>query len=192
MKLSKKYDEYIALIKNRLDDYRFEHSMAVADKAYELAEKFGADTEKAYVAGLLHDVQKNLSDDEQLQFLSSSAIMLTDVEKASPRVWHAISGAAYIQSELNINDSEIVNAVRYHTTGRAGMSLLEKVIYIADFTSRDRCYPDVDVLRSIVEKSLDEGLIYSLRHTIVSLGGKTLPIHPDTLSAYNELLSVRK
>ena len=125
-------------------------------------------------------------------FFSASAIMLTDVEKASPKVWHAISGAEYIKNELKIYDEDIINAVRYHTTGRAGMSLLEKVIYIADFTSADRSYPDVDVLREIVKKDLDEGVIYALRHTIVSLGSKTQPIHPDTLDAYNQLLSDRK
>ena len=72
------------------------------------------------------------------------------------------------------------------------MSLLEKIVYIADFTSRDRKYPDVDVLRQIADRSLDEALIYALRHTIVSLGNKTQLIHPDTLSAYNQLLSDRK
>lgn len=192
MNLSEKYCEYIALLKGKLDNYRYNHSIAVAEKAVELAKLYGADTEKAYVAGLLHDIQKNLSNDEQLLFFSASAIMLTDVEKASPKVWHAISGAVYIKNELKLNDEDIINAVRYHTTGRAGMSLLEKVIYIADFTSCDRSYPDVEVLRNIVKESLDEGLIYALRHTIVSLGTKTQPIHPDTLSAYNELLSVRK
>ena len=192
MNFSEKYSEYIALLREKLDGYRFDHSIAVSEKALELAELYGADREKAYVAGLLHDIQKNLSKEEQLQFFSASAIMLTDVEKASPKVWHAISGAEYIKNKLNINDEDIVNAVRYHTTGRAGMSLLEKVIYIADFTSRDRNYPDVDVLRNIVKNDLDEGIVYALRHTIVSLGTKTQPIHPDALSAYNELLSVRK
>lgn len=192
MELSEKYSEYIALLKEKLDDYRFEHSIAVSQKALELARLYGVDEEKAYVAGLLHDIQKNLSEEEQLLFFSASAIMLTDVEKASPKVWHAMSGAQFIKTELKITDEDIINAVRYHTTGRAGMSTLEKVIYIADFTSRDRKYSDVYVLREIVKKDLDEGVIYALRHTIVSLSTKTQPIHPDTIGAYNELLSVRK
>lgn len=190
--MNDKYENYITLLKEKLDSYRFEHSLCVAQRAVELAEKYGADKEKAYLAGLLHDITKNLSDNEQLQFFDSSAIMLSSVERVSPKVWHAISGAAYIENELDITDSDIINAVRYHTTGRADMSLLEKIVYIADFTSRDRKYPDVDVLRHIADRNLDEALIYALRHTIVSLGNKTQLIHPDTLSAYNQLLSDRK
>lgn len=190
--MNDKYENYITLLKEKLDSYRFEHSLCVAQKAVELAEKYGADKEKAYLAGLLHDITKNLSDSEQLQFFGCSAIMLSSVERVSPKVWHAISGAAYIENELDITDSDIINAVRYHTTGRADMSLLEKIVYIADFTSRDRKYPDVDVLRDIVSKNLDDGIIYALRHTIVTLGGKNMPIHPDTLDAYNYLLTAKK
>lgn len=190
--MNKKYSEYIELLRTKLDDYRFQHSLAVADRAVILAEKYGAHKEKAYLAGLLHDITKNLSDEEQLHFFDSSAIMLSTVEKESPKVWHAISGGEFIKNELKIKDSDIINAVRYHTTGRANMSLLEKVIYIADFTSLDRKYPDVDILRQIADKDLDEALIYALRYTIVSLGNKTKHIHPDTLSAYNQLLSDRK
>ena len=97
-----------------------------------------------------------------------------------------------LAEKLNITDREIIDAVRYHTTGRENMSLLQKVIYIADFTSSDRNYPDVDILRSLVEKDLDEGIIYALRYTILSLGNKTQVIHPDTLKAYNQLLLDRK
>lgn len=192
MRLSEKYSEYIQLLRKKLDDYRFEHSKAVSLKAMELARLYGEDQEKAYVAGLLHDIMKNLTEQEQLLFFASSAIMLTDVEKASPKVWHAISGAEFIKSALNITDSEIINAVRFHTTGRSGMSTLEKIIYIADLTSADRKYPDVDILREIVQKDLDEAVIYALRHTIMSLAKKNQPIHPDTICAFNELIGSRK
>ena len=192
MELSEKYSEYIALLRERLDDFRFEHSLAVANQAVVLSLRFGCDKEKAYVAGLLHDVCKNLKREEQLQFFSSSAIMLTDTEKLSPKVWHAISGAEFLKSVLKIDDRDIINAVRYHTTGRANMSNLEKIIYLADLTSLDRNYPDVDVLRKIVEENLDEGLIYALKFTITSLCGKEQPIHPDTICAYNYLIGSRK
>ncbi len=192
MEISKKYVSYIALLEERLDDFRFKHSIEVAKQAVILAERFGENKEKAYVAGLLHDICKNLKSEEQLQFLSSSAIMLTDTEKLSPKVWHSISGAVYLRNNLNIEDSDIINAVRYHTTGRAGMSKLEKIIYLADLTSLDRNYADVEVLRKIVENSLDEGLVYALKFTISSLCNKEQPIHPDTLNAYNDLIGSRK
>lgn len=186
--MNENYEKYVEIIREKLDDFRFTHSLAVADRAVELAEKYGADKEKAYLAGLLHDITKNLSKDEQLQFFGSSAIMLSNVEKASPKVWHAISGACYIKNVLKIADSEIINAVRYHTTGRQNMSLLEKIIYIADFTSKDRKYPDVDILREKTNNNLDDGIIYALNYTIASLVKKNQVIHPDTLSAYNQLL----
>ncbi len=192
MEFSEKYSEYIALLRERLDDFRFEHSIAVANQSVILAERFGENKEKAYVAGLLHDVCKNLKREEQLQFFSSSAIMLTDTEKLSPKVWHAMSGAQYLKKHLGIKDKDIINAVRYHTTGRAGMSNLEKIIYIADLTSLDRNYNDVDILRKIIEKSLDDGLVYALKFTITSLANKEEPIHPDTLNAYNDLIGRRK
>ena len=192
MGVNKMYSEYIEHLKETLDEYRFKHSLSVADRAVVLAQKYGADKDKAYLAGLLHDVTKNKSNDEQLQFFEESAIMLSSVEKASPKVWHAISGAAFLENKLNIKDKDILNAVRYHTTGRAGMSLLEKIIYIADFTSADRTYPDVDVLREIVDNSLDEGIIYALKYTIVSLCNKNQLVHPDTLDAYNKLTLDRK
>ena len=183
-----KFSEYVKIIREKLDDYRYEHSVNVAEKAYELAMQYGADAEKAYLAGLLHDITKNLTDSEQLHFFDTFGIMLTDVEKTSPKVWHAISGSAYIEKILNISDSEIISAVRYHTTGKADMSLLEKIVYIADFTSKDRNYPDVDVLRKIVGKNLEDGIIYALSYTISSLSSKNMIIHPDTFSAYNQLL----
>ena len=192
MEFNEKYADYIKLLRERLDDFRFEHSMAVARQAVVLAERFGEDKEKAYAAGLLHDICKNLKREEQLQFFSTSAIMLTETEKNSPKVWHAISGAQFLKDNLKITDQDIINAVRYHTTGRAGMSKLEKIIYIADLTGLDRTYPDVDVLRKIVEESLDEGLIYALKFTVTSLISKEQPIHPDTLNAYNDLIGSRK
>lgn len=183
-----KYCKYVKIIREKLDDYRYEHSINVAEKAAEIAGQYGADIEKAYLAGLLHDVTKNLTDEEQLHFFDTFGIMLTDAEKSSPKVWHAISASVFIKEELGIKEKDILDAVRYHTTGRADMSLLEKVVYIADFTSKDRKYPDVDVLRKIVSENLEDGVIYALSYTISSLSGKNKVIHPDTFNAYNQLL----
>ncbi|MBE6728837.1 MAG: HD domain-containing protein [Ruminococcaceae bacterium] len=186
--MDKKYNEYISAIRQQLDDYRFNHSLAVAKKAVELAKLYSEDIEKAYVAGLLHDITKNEDDAWQLKFFDSSAIMLKDYEKVSPKVWHSISAAHYIKINLGITDNDIINAVRYHTTGRVDMSLLEKIVYLADFTSEDRTYPDVDILRKKTLSNLDDALLYALRHTIVTLSQKTMAIHPDTLAAYNQII----
>ena len=96
--------------------------------------------------------------------------------------------AAICEKKLKISDKEIISAIRYHTTGKPDMTLLEKVIYIADFTSADRDYDDVDVMRELVNKSADEALAYALSYTVKELLGKGAPIHPDTVSAYNEVV----
>lgn len=181
-------DEFIALIKGKLNEDRFIHSMGAADTAVLLAEKFGGDREKAYIAGLLHDVMKNESEEEQLKMMKKDGIILSQAEKNNPKLWHAMSGAAFIRHELGITDPDIVNAVRYHTTGRAGMSLLEKIIYTADFISPERNYPDVEVMRSLSFESLDKGDLYSLQFSLKRLSECKFVIHTDSVDFYNELV----
>ena len=182
------YTEYKQLLEKRLKPKRYYHSLCVADEALRLAEKYGCDTEKAYLAGLLHDITKNDTQEEHLQILSEFGIMLNDIEKNAEKLWHAISGAAYIEHILGIKDKDIITAVRYHTTARAGMSLLEKVLYLADFTSADRDYDDVDVMRKKVEISIEAALDYALSYTINDLVLRQKPLHLDTVMAYNENL----
>ena len=93
-----------------------------------------------------------------------------------------------IEHILHVEDADIIAAVRYHTTARAGMSLLEKVLFLADFTSADRDYPDVDEMRRRVDVSMESAMTYALGYTICDLVEKKAAIHPDTLAAYNELM----
>ena len=181
-------EEYKALLRSRLSEKRYIHSLAVADEAKRLAELYGADRSKAYLAGLLHDVTKNSDMTEHFSVFAAYGIELTDVEKSAEKLWHAISGAAYAEHFLGIDDSGVISAIRYHTTARAGMSILETVLYLADFTSSDRDYDDVDVMRKLVDKSADDALAYALSYTLKELLGKGAPIHPDTVSAYNEVV----
>lgn len=188
MKYPEIYAQYTDLLRSRLKETRFVHSVNVADAAVMLAARYGADTEKAYLAGLLHDITKNETDENQLQIFESNGIILSDVEKNNPKLWHAMSGACYLRTALNITDAEILGAVRYHTTGKAGMTLLEKVIYIADYISVERNYPDADVMRRLSNVSLEDAALYSLQYTLQTLSKKQLPIHPDSLAFYNELV----
>lgn len=176
------------LLSQMLDEYRYKHSLCVAEEAVRLADKYGADREKANFAGLLHDITKNYSCEEHLKIFNTFDIILSDVERASDKLWHAISGSVYIKEYLNVRDADIINAIRYHTTAKQNMSLLEKVIYVADFTSSDRNYPDVDVMRKLSDKSLEEAMTYALKYTIGELLEKGAAVHPDTLNAYNFLI----
>ncbi|MDO4607719.1 MAG: bis(5'-nucleosyl)-tetraphosphatase (symmetrical) YqeK [Clostridia bacterium] len=184
--MSEKYAEYKELLQKRLTPKRYHHSLCVADEAVRLATKYGGDTDKAYLAGLLHDITKTSPSEEHLNIFDKFGIMLNDVEKNADKLWHAISGAAYIQYELGIDDPEIITAVRYHTTARANMSQLEKILYLADFTSADRDYDDIDIMRQKVEISMEAALDYALSYSINDLVSRGKLLHLDTIMAYNE------
>ena len=184
--MSEKYQEYKQILKERLTPKRYNHSLCVADEAVRLAKKYGGDIEKAYLAGLLHDITKNASEQEHLNIFNEFGIMLNDIEKNAEKLWHAISGSAFIEHKLGITDKEIITAVRYHTTARAGMSQLEKLLYLADFTSADRDYDDVDIMRLKVDISLEAALDYALSYTINDLVSSGKALHLDTVNAYNE------
>ena len=179
------YDDYKEILKSKLNEKRYYHSLCVADEAKRLAEKYGADSDKAYLAGLLHDITKNASMQEHLKYFSDFGIILNDVEKNAEKLWHALSGSGYVEHILGIKDTEILDAIKYHTTAKANMSLLCKILYLADFTSIDRDYPDVDVIRKLVDESLDEALIYALQYSICDLVDNKKAVHLDTLLAYN-------
>ena len=180
---------YKAEIRSRLGDRRYEHSLNVAKSAVALAEKYGGDTEKARTAGLLHDILKELPKDEMKNYITAKAV-LSPYEENCSNVWHQIADALFVKENYGL-DGDIINAIRYHTTARANMSLLEKIIYIADFISDERTYPDVDVMRTLAFISLDDAMLYALKYTIKSLCDRNLPIHPDTAAAYNEIILVR-
>ena len=184
-----KYTDIRKLLRSKLDDYRYIHSLGVADSARQLAGIYGADEEKAYFAGLLHDVMKNASRDEQLDIIEKGGITLTAVEKNNPKLWHAIAGECYLRTHMGITDPEILGSVRYHTTGKAGMALLEKIIYVADYISAERNYPDVDIMRDLaINHSLEEASLYSLQYTFMKLTPEKGIIHTDSVDFYNELI----
>ncbi|MDD6602908.1 MAG: bis(5'-nucleosyl)-tetraphosphatase (symmetrical) YqeK [Eubacteriales bacterium] len=184
-------DEYIELIKGRLSPYRFNHSMCVADRAVELAKRNNLDSQKAYVAGILHDIMKEESLDSQQKIIESTGFTMTAVELASPNVYHQMSGAVYVRDILGIDDEDIVGGIRYHTTGRADMTPFEMLIYLADFTSADRDYPDVDIMRKKTDTDFFDGMLYSLTYTITKLAQQSKQIHPDTLHCYNWVLGIK-
>lgn len=181
-------EDYKSIIRPMMSERRYNHCVNVSAEAVRLAEKYGGDTEKAAVAGILHDITKEVDFENQLQIIKSGDIILTEVEKSTTKLWHAISGSVYVKNILGITDSDIINAIRYHTTGRANMSLLEKIIFLADFTSVERDYPDVDVIREKAEISLEEGMLYGIQFTLDKLLERQGLLSVDAVEAYNEIL----
>ena len=181
-------EQIVEILRGRLKPKRFEHSLAVAEEAERLAARYGADVAKARTAALLHDIMKNTPPETQLQLLDRYGVAMNEVERGAEKLYHAMSGAAFAEQVLGVTDRDVLNAVRYHTTARAGMSMLEKVLYLADFTSADRDYDDVDEMRRRVDISVESAMSYALIYTIKDLVKKKLPIHPDTVAAFNELM----
>ena len=185
---SDKNTSYRKLLREKLSPYRLHHSFCVADCAKALAERYGADSEKAYTVGLLHDVMKDSPKGEQLEIIEKAGLCLSDEELHNPKLWHAMAGYAFLKNEKLIVDEDSLNAVRYHTTGRKGMSLLEKIIYIADFASADRTYNGIEKMRMLSELSLEDAMYFGLSFTISDLCEKGGLIHPDSIGCYNEIV----
>ena len=181
------YTPYRKLLREKLGDYRLRHSFCVADSARELARQYGADPEKAYLAGLVHDVMKDTPRETQIRMIAHGGTAMTDVERSNPKLWHAMAGEAYLRTQLELDDADLLHAVRYHTTGRAGMSLLEKIIYVADYLSADRVYDGVDRMRRLAAESLEDAMLFGLSFTIADLAQKEQIIHPDSVACYNEI-----
>lgn len=181
-----KKKECIKAIKPMLSEKRYRHSLNVAEEAKKLAKKFGADPDKAETAGLLHDILKDTPSEKQLKIIAESGIMMSDVELSAKKFWHAIAGSVYIRKELGVADEDILNAVRYHTTGRKDMTPLEKVIFVADFVSKDRDYPGVEQLRRTARKDIDKAIKEGIAFTLKELIEHGESIVPETIDAYND------
>ena len=179
-------------IKERMSEKRFIHSVNVAKTARWLAFKYDVDDRKAVIAGILHDITKEWILEDHLTFLHTHNIGVSSYEYASPKLFHAITASCYAKIVLKITDVEILHAIRFHTTGRANMSKLEKVIFLADGISEERKYRGVNELRYIAEYSLDDAVFKEISGVISDeLLRKGRLIHPDTLDAYNEFILLR-
>ena len=171
-----------------MGDFRYNHSVNVAKEAKKLAKIYGADEEKAQTAGILHDITKEMSKEEQLQIIVDRGIILDNIQKNAPKLWHGISGSIYVKDKLGIEDDDILNSIRYHTTGRAKMSLLEKIIFVADFTSEERTYSGVSTMRKKSRKCLEDAMLYGYKFTFKDLSRREIAIHPDEVACYNEII----
>ena len=165
---------------------RCAHVLGTAATAVKLAEKYGADAHRAEVAGLLHDCTKKLSMAEQLALCERYGIVLDELEKKALKLLHAKTGAALARDVFGVDD-EIYNAILWHTTGKPDMTVLEKVIYLADFIEPTRDFPGVDALRRTVWEDLDRGLLMGLEMTVEEMEEMGNPIHVNTLAARDYL-----
>lgn len=181
-------DKTEAYLFSRLKGKRLRHTEGVVKRALVLAEIHGVSAEKARTAALLHDSAKYLDREELLAVAEGNGLITSGIEKEYPALLHGPAASSLIQRDLGIVDEDIINAVRYHTTGRPGMSLLEKIIYIADMTEENRDYEGVAELRKMSEENLDRSVYEGLQDTIRYVLRKNQYLHPLSVEARNELL----
>ncbi len=173
-------------IKKTQDKKRFEHTLGVTYTAACLAMCYDVDTERAEIAGLLHDCAKCLSNDKKVELCKKQSIEINMTEAKNPFLLHAKAGAYLAQHKYNIGDEDILNAVRYHTTGRPGMSTLEKIIFIADYIEPGRDHSArLPELRRLAFRDLDRTLAEILKDTLSYLDGSENEIDPMTRRTYD-------
>lgn len=173
-------------VQMRMSERRFKHVLGVEETAIALAEQFGESPEKASIAALTHDYAKERSDEEfQLAIERGNYENKTELLKYGNAIWHGLVGAEFVARELNISDEEILNAIRLHTTGAAEMTLLDKIIYVADYIEPGRSFPGVEDARVIALRDLDQAVAFETKHTLAHLIEAENPVYPKTIETYN-------
>jgi predicted HD superfamily hydrolase involved in NAD metabolism len=180
-------NEALQLVKAQITEKRYVHTLGVMETAIELAKRYGANVKQAELAAIFHDYAKFRPKEEMKQIIISQN-MEKDLLNFHSEMWHAPVGAYLVEQEAGITDREILDAIAYHTSGRIGMTLLEKVVYLADYIEPGRSFSGVDEVREMAKKNLDVALIQAVRNTITFLMNKKQAIYPDTFHMYNDLI----
>ena len=172
-------------LRKYLDRDRFEHSEGVMYTAAALAMRYGADLEKAQIAGILHDCAKCIPDSKKLKICEKHHIEITEAEKMSPFLLHAKVGAYIAKEKYDIEDTEILDAIACHTTGKPAMTLLDKIIYISDYIEPMRNKAsNLEEVRKMAFVDLDETLFKILSDTLVYLENSSKKMDPMTMQTY--------
>ncbi len=177
------------IIKNRLSQNRYEHSMGVARVAEKMAARFGVDPRKAFITGVFHDYAKNLGSAKLLEIAGTAGLITDRTEEETPDLLHAPVGAYLLETGLEVDDAEMLEAVRAHTIGSTHMSTLDKIIYLADMIEPGRSeYPHLERLRQLSEYDLDGAMLLGVESTIIYCLERGRLLHPRTVEVRNEFL----
>lgn len=180
-------DQIIASVSQQMPERRWIHTLGVMSTSRTLAEKYGEDPERAELAAIIHDVAKFWAIDEQRQYIVQHQLD-TDLLQYNKELWHAEIGSHVAWAQYGVEDQGIRDAIRYHTSGRADMSMLEKIVWLADYIEPNRDFPGVEEARRLAEQSMDEAILFGLNATIILLVEKHRIIYPGTLAARNSLI----
>lgn len=183
-------DNYLAAVRQRMPEPRYVHTLGVMETAIHLASHYGVSQENAETASIFHDIAK-FSKPEWMKHIIQKEHLNPLLLDFHHELWHAPVGAYIVEREFGIDDEHILNAIRFHTTGRADMSPLEKILYVADMIEPNRQFPGVDLLRQQSTNGLDYAMKVCITHSITFLIKKNQPVFPDAIHCYNDLV-IRK
>ena len=187
---SKKYttltrNELIQAVKSQMSLKRFQHVLGVEQAAIQLAGKYNVSIEAASIAALTHDYAKERSDKEMQDLIYREQFDLELLDYGS-NIWHGLLGAFLVKQELGIADLDILNAIKHHTIGAEKMSLLEQVIYVADYIEPGRDFPGVEYARKLAAENLQAAVRYETKQTLQHLIENNRKIYPKTIATYNK------
>lgn len=174
-------------VKNILSEKRYIHSVGVMKQAEYLARKYNEDIQIAKTVGIVHDIAKEMSREEKLEYANKNNIYVDDIEKVSVGLLHAKIGADICKRKYNFTE-QMQDAIKYHTTGNIRMDKLAKIIYIADKTEENRKYDDLQTVQKLADEDLDKCILYILDYMLVDNVKKQKTIHPDSIKIRNKIL----
>lgn len=181
-------NEALEIIKNHLPERRYTHTLGVLKTAEWLADKYGSDRKKAELAAIFHDYAKYRPAEEMRRIILEEPLP-KELLDFHPELWHAPVGAVLVKKEVGIEDGEILNAIKFHTTGRPAMTLLEKIVFLADYIEPGRNFPGVEKVRETAKDNLDLAVFQALQNTLIHLVGKGMSVYPDTIHTYNDFIN---
>lgn len=185
-----KRDKALAYVQSQLDKDRYEHTLRVADVAVQLAQINNVSKSKAELAAIFHDYAKNRNTNELKRWIKNSYLP-KDLLSYDDELWHGPVGSILVEHECGITDRDILNAIRYHTTGHVNMNHLALITFVADYIEPARNFPGIAEVREIATIDLSQAAKLALRNTIHYLLEKGMPVYPDTIHAYNNLVNAQ-
>ncbi|OEH93675.1 bis(5'-nucleosyl)-tetraphosphatase (symmetrical) YqeK [Bacillus solimangrovi] len=181
----------LEIVKEQLTEHRYEHTLGVAQTSIELAERYDANVKKAELAAIFHDYAKFRPKEEMKQIIIEQQ-MPQDLLEHGTELWHAPVGAYLVENEVGITDQNVLQAIRFHTSGHEHMTILDKVVFLADYIEPGRKFPGVEEVRELARKDINKAIVLCLQNTMIFLLKKRVTIYPDTLNTYNTLLKQMK
>lgn len=182
-------NEALKIISSRLSKSRYLHSLEMAKVARQMAEQYGENSSRAYLTGLLHDYAKGIAGNDLIKMAQEYNLIIDDVDLQVPDLLHAPVGAFLLERDLGITDVGILQAVRCHTVGCVNMTVLDKIIYLADMIEPGRDYPGLERLRCLAMRNLDTAMLFGLETTIKYCIDCARILHPQTIAVRNWFLT---